>query len=198
MQNGMSALPPKADVWMLITTDVRFVPIADIRRGYSSMRLSARSKKSRLIGNPMLTTSLSLKSPRPRTPTLHLSAKCSVQLLFTRAKLCCAKRFSVPIAGSNMWNTRTATVAKCLRRFVKLGLKERRANRRACSELKRDGYRLQYHVARWRHIHRKTTTLVPTLTRAYRSIMSWLYMRMHPCETKPPTDPGLLVPWIAY
>ena len=33
-----------------------------------------------------------------------------------------------------------------LRRFVKLGLKERRANRRACSELKHDGYRLQIHV----------------------------------------------------
>jgi hypothetical protein len=144
-QKIMSALPPKADMCGA-TRDVRFVPKADIRCGYSSMRLSARSKKSRLIGNPMLTTSLSLKSPRPRTPTLHLSAKCSVQLLFTRAKLCCAKRFSVPIAGSNMWNTRTATVAKCLRRFVKLGLKERRANRRACSELKHDGYRLQIHV----------------------------------------------------
>ena len=97
-QKIMSALPPKADMCGA-TRDVRFVPKADIRRGYSSMRLSARSKKSRLIGNPMLTTSLSLKSPRPRTPTLHLSAKCSVQLLFTRAKLCCAKRFSVPIAG---------------------------------------------------------------------------------------------------
>jgi hypothetical protein len=35
---------------------------------------------------------------------------------------------------------------KCFKRFVKLGLKERRANRRACSELKRDGYRLQINV----------------------------------------------------
>ena len=51
---------------------------------------------------------------------------------------------------------------------------------------------------RWRHIHRKTTTSVPTLTRSYRSIMSWLYMRKHPCETNPPIDFGLLVPWIAY
>src|SRR5262249_6013096 len=42
-----------------------------------------------------------------------------------------------------MWNTRTATVAKCFKRFVRLGLKERRANRRACSELKHDGYRLR-------------------------------------------------------
>ncbi|MGB8244732.1 MAG: hypothetical protein WCF76_12695, partial [Pseudolabrys sp.] len=97
-QKIMSALPPKADMCGA-TRDVRFVPKADIRCGYSSMRLSARSKKSRLIGNPMLTTSLSLKSPRPRTPTLHLSAKCSVQLLFTRAKLCCANCFSVSVAG---------------------------------------------------------------------------------------------------
>jgi hypothetical protein len=52
--------------------------------------------------------------------------------------------------------------------------------------------------ARWRHIHRKTTTLVPTPTRPYRSIMSWLYMRIHPCETNPPIDPGLFVPWMAY
>jgi hypothetical protein len=46
----------------------------------------------------------------------------------------------------NVWNTRTVTVAKCFKRFVKLGLKERGANRRACSELKHDGYRLQIHV----------------------------------------------------
>jgi hypothetical protein len=35
-------------------------------------------------------------------------------------------------------------------------------------------------------------------TRAHRSIMSWVYLRKHPCETNPATDPGLLVPWIAY
>ena len=28
--------------------------------------------------------------------------------------------------------------------------------------------------------------------------MSWLYMRIHPCETNPPIDPGLFVPWMAY
>src|SRR5260370_8219995 len=28
--------------------------------------------------------------------------------------------------------------------------------------------------------------------------MSSLYMRMQPYDTKPPTDPGMLVPWIAY
>lgn len=28
--------------------------------------------------------------------------------------------------------------------------------------------------------------------------MSLLYMRMHPCETNPPIEPGLFVPWIAY
>jgi len=31
----------------------------------------------------------------------------------------------------NVWNTRRATVAKCFKRFVKLGLKERKANRRS-------------------------------------------------------------------
>jgi ATP-dependent DNA ligase len=46
----------------------------------------------------------------------------------------------------NVWNPRRATVAKCFKRFVKLGFKELRANRRACSELKHDGYRLQVHV----------------------------------------------------
>jgi DNA repair ATPase RecN len=46
----------------------------------------------------------------------------------------------------NVSNTRRATVAKCFKRFVKLGLKELRANRRACCELKRDGYRLQIRV----------------------------------------------------
>src|SRR5213082_1199966 len=28
--------------------------------------------------------------------------------------------------------------------------------------------------------------------------MSWLYMRMHPCETNPPIVPGALVPRMAY
>jgi ATP-dependent DNA ligase len=42
----------------------------------------------------------------------------------------------------NVWNTR----GEMFKRFVKLGLKERRANRRACSELKHDGYRVQIHV----------------------------------------------------
>src|SRR5476651_866136 len=41
------------------------------------------------------------------------------------------------------------------------------------------------------------TTCVPTLTRLNRSMMSLLCIRMQPQETKPPTDPGLLVPWIA-
>src|SRR5690348_10241283 len=47
-------------------------------------------------------------------------------------------------------------------------------------------------------VYRVTTTAVPTPTCPNRSRMSWLYMRMQPCETKPPTEPGLLVPWIAY
>ena len=28
--------------------------------------------------------------------------------------------------------------------------------------------------------------------------MSWLYMRMQPCETNPPIVPGALVPRMAY
>src|SRR6202043_969197 len=28
--------------------------------------------------------------------------------------------------------------------------------------------------------------------------MSSLYIRMQPYDTKPPTEPGMLVPWIAY
>src|SRR4029077_10513069 len=40
--------------------------------------------------------------------------------------------------------------------------------------------------------YRKTTTVVPTPTRAYRSIISALCMRMHPCDTNPPTELGLL------
>ena len=43
-QKVMSALPPKADMCGA-TRDVRFVPKADIRRGYSSMRLSARKQE---------------------------------------------------------------------------------------------------------------------------------------------------------
>src|SRR4029078_11200864 len=46
--------------------------------------------------------------------------------------------------------------------------------------------------------YRKTTTVVPRLTRAYRSIISALCIRMQPCDTNPPTEPGLLVPWMAY
>src|SRR5207244_1813099 len=46
--------------------------------------------------------------------------------------------------------------------------------------------------------YRVTTTGVPTLTRSNRSRMSWLCMRMQPYETKPPIEPGALVPWIAY
>src|SRR5450631_2133112 len=41
------------------------------------------------------------------------------------------------------------------------------------------------------------TTCVPTLTRLNRSMTSLLCIRMQPHDTKPPTDPGLLVPWIA-
>jgi endonuclease YncB( thermonuclease family) len=44
---------------------------------------------------------------------------------------------------------------------------------------------------------RVTTTGVPTPTRSKRSRMSALYMRIQPYETKPPTEPGTLVPWIA-
>src|SRR5438477_1372047 len=47
-------------------------------------------------------------------------------------------------------------------------------------------------------VYRTTITVVPTLTRPYRSTTSWLYMRMQPYETKPPIEPGALVPWIAY
>src|SRR5579864_5896496 len=43
-----------------------------------------------------------------------------------------------------------------------------------------------------------TTTSVPLLTRPNRSVMSSLYMRIQPWDTKPPIDPGLLVPWMAY
>src|SRR5262249_35241707 len=45
---------------------------------------------------------------------------------------------------------------------------------------------------------RVTTTCVPTPTRPKRSLMSALYMRMQPYDTKPPTELGTLVPWIAY
>jgi hypothetical protein len=87
---------------------------------------------------------------------------------------------------------------KCFKRFVKLGLKERRANRPSLQQIKARWLPVADPCARRCPIHRKTTTLVPTLTRAYRSIMSWLYMRIHPCETNPPIDPGLFVPWMAY
>src|SRR5262249_36531138 len=46
--------------------------------------------------------------------------------------------------------------------------------------------------------HLVTTTRVPMLTRLYKSMMSSLYMRIQPCETKPPIVPGALVPWMAY
>ena len=42
-----------------------------------------------------------------------------------------------------------------------------------------------------------TITRVPTCARRYKSMMSALYMRMQPCETNLPTEPGLLVPWMA-
>src|SRR5262245_8484618 len=45
---------------------------------------------------------------------------------------------------------------------------------------------------------RVTTTVVPTPTRPNRSMISALCIRMQPCDTKPPIEPGLLVPWIAY
>src|ERR1700759_1464963 len=45
---------------------------------------------------------------------------------------------------------------------------------------------------------RVTTTLVPTDTRLNRSEMSALSIRMQPYDTKPPTEPGMLVPWMAY
>src|SRR5664280_768960 len=45
---------------------------------------------------------------------------------------------------------------------------------------------------------RVTTTGVPTDTRWYRSVMSAFNIRMQPYDTKPPTEPGMLVPWMAY
>src|ERR1700759_125903 len=45
---------------------------------------------------------------------------------------------------------------------------------------------------------RVTTTLVPTDTRLNRSEMSALSIRIQPYDTKPPTEPGMLVPWMAY
>ena len=44
---------------------------------------------------------------------------------------------------------------------------------------------------------RSTITSVPNGARLYRSSTSSLYMRMQPCETKCPTEPGSLVPWMA-
>jgi len=42
--------------------------------------------------------------------------------------------------------------------------------------------------------HLVTTTRVPMLTRLYKSMMSSLYIRIQPWETKPPIVPGALVP----
>src|SRR4029453_4328811 len=78
----------------------------------------------------------------------------------------------------------------------KTWLEERRANRPSLQQIKARWLLVADLCARWRHVHRNTTTLVPTLTRAYRSIMSWLYMRIHPCEKKQQIDLGFFVPWM--
>jgi len=55
-------------------------------------------------------------------------------------------------------------------------------------------------AGRWRFghvVHGTTSTRVPMRTRAIRSRISALSMRIQPYETNPPMEPGALVPWMA-
>src|SRR5262249_12720616 len=95
-------------------THVRFTPISNRESGHPHEFMSALPPKADMCG-ALAHVCFGPKADIPR---------------FTRSPF-------------NVWSTRRATVPKCFKRFVKLGLKERRANRRACRELKHDGYRLR-------------------------------------------------------